>query len=181
MDEADREPLTPDELDFRRDDRVTALGDGRYVVATSTDPAPTPRRPLSTGVRGRPGDVDAETDVGTDAADADTETDVDAETDGGVDTAGNGADAAATPTAVPDETALARESRDDPKYFVELAARTDEGTFETRIDGDDIGAVCASMLRWYARQVSPSDDPKKVLSVLLSRSEFGLRGPTADR
>ena len=37
----DSEPLTPEELDFRRDPSVTALGDGRYVVATARDAAAT--------------------------------------------------------------------------------------------------------------------------------------------
>ncbi|MDS0293106.1 DUF7500 family protein [Halogeometricum luteum] len=145
----DSEPLTPEELDFRRDPSVTPLGDGRYVVATARDDPPTPGGRTSR-TRREAGQSDSE-----ERSDGDSAAGMSAET----------------------ETV----DSEDPDYFVRLAARTDEGTFETRVADDDIGAVCAAMLRWYARRVSPEDDPAEVLSVLLSRSEFAFTAPTADR
>jgi hypothetical protein len=150
----DRPYLTPAELDFRRDPSVTALGGDRYVVATDPpDDAPeaSERASAATGRRDARDDGPAReptADGGAVVADADA-------TDGS-----------------PANESLTDGPRTD--YFADIAVRTDEGEFDARFEGDDIGAVFASMLRWYARRVSPDDDPKKVLSVLLSRSEFAL-------
>ncbi|MDS0298520.1 hypothetical protein NDI76_07185 [Halogeometricum sp. S1BR25-6] len=156
----DSEPLTPDELDFRRDPSVTALSDGRYVVATARDAATT------AGDRTRRGRRETRTLAQTDdqqrSADS-TATETEAESEAG------------------GSEEKEKEKEERPDYFVSLAARTDEGTFETRVADDDIGAVCAAMLRWYARRVAPEDDPAEVLSVLLARSEFSFTAPTADR
>jgi hypothetical protein len=145
--------LTPAELDFRRDPSVTALGDGRYVVATDPpdDAAKTP-------------DGDSDAAGRPDAPSARPTGELD--TDGGV--------AVPDPGAVAAESAKADATDEAPEYFLDVAVRTDEGEFDARFESDDIGVVCAAMLRWYARRVSPDDDPKKVLSVLLSRSEFAL-------
>lgn len=170
----DRTYLTLQELDFRSDECVTELGDGRYVVATDDGGSETTRpagRPERRTDRGRP-------ERRTDRDRPERRTDRDRPA----------SDRPATNRSeTPDAGRRATRSRRDPPerdesaYFVSLAARTDEGTFDTRIEGDDIGAVCASMLRWYARRVSPHDDPQKVLSVLLSRAELDLTDPAADR
>lgn len=152
----DSEPLAPEELDFRRDPSVTALGDGRYVVATARDdpatarrdPAPRTRRGEEVGTNGQRRSEDERSKENESAETETTASDVEGER---------------------------------PDYFVSLAARTDEGTFDAHLDGDDIGSVFDSMLRWYARRVSPEDDPAEVLSVLLSRSDLSLTAPTADR
>lgn len=162
--------LTPAELDFRRDPSVTALGDGRYVVATDPpdDAAKTP-------------DGDSDAAGRPDAPSARPTGELD--TDGGVAVADPGAvtneaGAVAAESAKADATdaepADADATDESPEYFLDVAARTDEGEFDARFESDDIGVVCAAMLRWYAQRVSPEDDPKKVLSVLLSRSEFAL-------
>ncbi|ELZ26254.1 hypothetical protein C474_21196 [Halogeometricum pallidum JCM 14848] len=152
----DSEPLAPEELDFRRDPSVTALGDGRYVVATARDDPATARRDRTPRTRrgediGTGGQRRSKNERSRENESAETET---ADSDG---------------------------EGERPDYFVSIAARTDEGTFDAHLDGDDIGAVFAAMLRWYARCVSPEDDPAEVLSVLLSRSALSLTAPTADR
>jgi hypothetical protein len=162
--------LTPAELDFRRDPSVTALGDGRYVVAT--DPPDD-----ATGTRDRDSDAAERPDASSPRRTGELDTDggvavdgVDAVTDDPGTVASVPADADETDADAADTDARTESS----DYFVDVAVRTDEGEFDARFESDDIGAVCASMLRWYARRVSPDDDPKKVLSVLLSRSEFAL-------
>ncbi|MUV58789.1 hypothetical protein [Halogeometricum sp. CBA1124] len=152
--------LTPAELDFRRDPSVTALGDGRYVVATDPpdDAAKTP-------------DGDSDAAGRPDAPSARPTGELD--TDGGVAVADPGA-VTNEAGSVAAESAKADATDESPEYFLDVAARTDEGEFDARFESDDIGVVCAAMLRWYARRVSPEDDPKKVLSVVLSRSEFAL-------
>lgn len=158
----DRPYLTPAELDFRRDESVTALGDGRYVVAT----AGAASSASSTAARGDRRDTRADRAPATDRG-ARGNRGRTLDTDGGVaaadDTDSRGA-------ASPDRT----DRIDRPDYFVDLSVRTDAGTFDTRVEGDDIGEVFASMLRWYARRVSPDDDPERVLSILRSRSEPDL-------
>lgn len=96
----------------------------------------------------------------------------------------------ANPGADADEPGLraARESRSrggespgSDRYYLELGARTDVAEDETVVAGDDIGAVFADALRWYARRVAPSEDPKKVVSVLLSDTEFAVTDRVPDR
>jgi hypothetical protein len=75
--------------------------------------------------------------------------------------------AGATPEA--DDSAGAP-SRD--RYFIDVRVRTDEGTDAVCVDGDDLRDVFVRTLRWYARRVSPEDDPATVVDVLLSGTEF---------
>lgn len=158
----DRDYLTPAELDFRRDPSVTALGGDRYVVATdapadsATHRSATRRQNAPASDESRTGRLD--TDGGVAVAES-TTFENRPDSDGGSEPASASPGDAATSGA---------------DYFVDIAVRTDEGTYDTRFEGDDIGEVCASMLRWYAGHVSPTDDPKNVLSVLLSRSDLSL-------
>ena len=167
----DRPYLTPEELDFRRDASVTSLGDGRYVIATDGDGAARPHRPSRAG-----GEPETDSETTTERVDASAKSDETASE--ARETTSESRESTSEADEPPAETGE-RDAR--PDYFVSLAARTDEGTFDTRLAGDDIGAVCASMLRWYARCVSPDDDPAEVLSILLSRSGLGVRDPAADR
>lgn len=73
------------------------------------------------------------------------------------------------------------ESSGSDRYYLELGARTDVAEDETVVAGDDIGAVFADALRWYARRVAPSEDPKKVVSVLLADTEFAVTDRVPDR
>lgn len=70
---------------------------------------------------------------------------------------------------------------DSDRYYLELGARTDVAEDETVVAGDDIGAVLADALRWYARRVAPSEDPKTVVSALLSNTEFAVTDRVRDR
>lgn len=155
----DRPYLTPAELDFRRDESVTALGDGRYVVATDAQSATgnPGRSPSESGSRASR----RRTDHGASAVHP---------------TDGPSAEEGVSPDGTTGERPNDEDDADEstPAYFADVTVRTDEGEFDARFEDDDIGAVCASLLRWYARRVAPDDDPEEVLSILLSRSAFDL-------
>lgn len=100
-----------------------------------------------------------------------------------VDGDGGHPEATAEPERVAAEQRAPRggESTDSDRYYLEIGARTDVAEDETVVAGDDIGAVFADALRWYARRVAPSERPRKVVEVLLSDTEFAVRDRVRDR
>jgi hypothetical protein len=148
---SERRYLTRDELEFADDDRVRSLGDDRYVVATG----------------------DGADDARVDSEEAATADDVRA--DGAAATRrGETADGDGTRrNSEPDPEAWGPQRRG--RYVVDLRVRTDEGADAARFDGEDIREVFERALRWYARRVSPDDDPRTVLDVLLAGTEFDRR------
>ncbi|SFG06473.1 hypothetical protein SAMN04488063_1311 [Halopelagius inordinatus] len=100
-----------------------------------------------------------------------------------VDGDGGRPEAAAEPgrRAVEERASTDDESSDSDRYYLELGARTDVAEDETVVAGDDIGAVFADALRWYARRVAPSERPQKVVNVLLSDTEFAVTDRVRDR
>lgn len=79
------------------------------------------------------------------------------------------------------EGATDGETTETDRYYLELGARTDVAEDETVVEGDDIGAVFADALRWYARRVAPSEDPATVVEVLLDGTEFAVTDRAPDR
>ncbi|RDI70777.1 DUF7500 family protein [Halopelagius longus] len=167
----DRTYLTPDELDFASDDSVRELGDGRYVVAVGGDAG---GGDANGGNRRR---TERERRVAPENGATDGETTAGAKIEGET-RDGESAEPKATDGGTTDGTP---ETSEAGRYYLELGARTDVAEDETVVEGDDIRAVFADALRWYARRVAPSEDPATVVEVLLDETEFAVTDRVPDR
>lgn len=59
------------------------------------------------------------------------------------------------------------------QYTVDVTAKTDHGVASHSIASNDVSETFEELVRWYASQVAPDEDPADVVDVLLAASDLG--------
>lgn len=58
------------------------------------------------------------------------------------------------------------------RYTVDVTAKTDSGVASHSIASNDVSETFEGLVRWYASQVAPDEDPAAVVDVLLAASDL---------
>lgn len=58
------------------------------------------------------------------------------------------------------------------RYTVDVTAKTDSGVASHSVASNDVSETFEGLVRWYASQVAPDEDPAEVVDVLLAASDL---------
>ncbi|QHS17080.1 hypothetical protein GWK26_07950 [haloarchaeon 3A1-DGR] len=187
----DGSAFDPDDLDFTRDERVTEIDDGRYVVSAGDGPPRVPR------------DEDSLADLLNEVTDAD-ESVAEAAADAAADaaTADAAAEAAAdesSPTAAGpdagdtggrnDRSRGAVTSQDVSRwlaasfegdgfaYGFDATLSVDDEVVRHRMVSNDVTAAFETLLTWFTRHAASEAPPDEALGILVAAAELPVQYP----
>ncbi|WP_280538148.1 hypothetical protein [Halopenitus sp. POP-27] len=166
----DGSAFTPDDLDFTRDERVTEIDDGRYVVSAGEGPPRVPENEESLA------------DLLGDAADGETSPDADAARD----------DAAGATTTDATERDQSRDvvtsqdvsrwlatsfSEDGFAYGFDATLSVDDEVVRHRMVSNDVTAAFETLLTWFTRHAASEAPPDEALGILVAAAELPVQYP----
>lgn len=170
--DADKNVLSPDELDIEAREEVASIGDDRYVIGFEGSPDVPDSADDSAA-------TESTTDGDDDSADeADRETGGDAD-DGPSSSRSNRHSRKRRITGRDVKRWLGEElAGHDSAYAYHIAAKSRGAVNHQQLATDDIDTAFDGLLVWYARQVANGTPVDEALGILLAESSVKVRYPT---
>lgn len=168
----DEKILSPEELDFTRDEKVEQLDEGKFVIGTEDKPT----------VKQEPnGKSQPDVFQESPGQEIDTENEDDqSSTESPI--SSHSIDTSKPKTALSgrDVKEFISEElrRTNSQYAYRIAAKTGDSVSHQQLASDDIGMAFDGLLMWYAQQVGADTSVEEALGILLAKSNIRIRYPT---